>query len=226
MHSFCFLQRITCTSPMPSSSSSCTCLIFIQEFLTAPTNLTMWSIQLSFKTNRLKFHMAEWIIFAVTGMSICSPSFGAPFTSVVLDCFLLSMKGLSSMNWSLFPLFFFTWCDKRCCQSQLDCSNRGHWFFVWWSLLRQAHCYQKSMYITQLSWKQQSCQKCKHKQSQFDCRNANWVSSFLETSCSLRYVSHKILFFDITLFLFLALYIFSSYQSLLCLKNIDSFLCK
>jgi hypothetical protein len=31
----------------------------------------------------------------------------------------------------------------------------------------------------QLSWKQQSCQKCKHRQSQFDfLNNAYWVSLF------------------------------------------------
>jgi hypothetical protein len=26
--------------------------------------------------------------------------------------------------------FFWTWCDKRCCQAQLCCSNRRLWFFV------------------------------------------------------------------------------------------------
>jgi hypothetical protein len=32
---------------------------------------------------------------------------------------------------------------------------------------------------TQLSWKQQLCQKCKHRQSQFDfLKNAYWVSLF------------------------------------------------
>jgi hypothetical protein len=38
--------------------------------------------------------------------------------------------------------FFLTWCDKQCCQAQLHPSNRGQWFFIWWSFLRQAHCYQ------------------------------------------------------------------------------------
>ncbi len=39
-------------------------------------------------------------------------------------------------------IFFLTWCDKRCCQAQLRPSNRGRWFFIWWSFLRQAHRYQ------------------------------------------------------------------------------------
>ncbi len=37
--------------------------------------------------------------------------------------------------------FFWTWCDKRCCQAWLRHSNRGRWFFIWGSFLRQAHCY-------------------------------------------------------------------------------------
>jgi hypothetical protein len=33
--------------------------------------------------------------------------FKTPFTTVLLDGFLSSMKGLSSTNWSPFPSFFF-----------------------------------------------------------------------------------------------------------------------
>ncbi len=41
-HAFFFsLQSITRTSPVPSSTSICMCLIFTQKFLTAPTSFTM-----------------------------------------------------------------------------------------------------------------------------------------------------------------------------------------
>ncbi len=173
-----FCQRITHTSPVPSSTLVCTCLIFPQKFLTAPTSLTMWSGRPSFKMNLSKSHMAEWIIFAVTGISVCSPLFKTPFATVMLDGFLSSIKGSSSTNWLPFPSFYFwTWCDKQCCQAQLRHSNRGQWFFVW------GRSSGKLIIIkineTQLSWKQQSCQKCKHRQSHFDFLNtAYWVSFF------------------------------------------------
>jgi hypothetical protein len=67
----------------------------------------MWSGQPSFKTNLLESHTAEWIIFSITGISVCSPLFKTPFTTVVLDGYLLSMKGLSLTNWLPFPSFFF-----------------------------------------------------------------------------------------------------------------------
>jgi hypothetical protein len=57
--------------------------------------------------NLLESHMAEWIIFAVTGINVCSPLFKTPFTTVMLNGFLSLMKGLSSTNWSPFPSFFF-----------------------------------------------------------------------------------------------------------------------
>ncbi len=177
------------------SKSICMCLTFTRKFLTAPTSITMWSGWPSFKTNRSKSHTAEWIIFAVTGIGVCSPLFKTPFTAVmlegflslmkgsssttrlpfpsiffglgpliktpftaiVLDGFLLLMKGLSLTARSPFPsVFFWTWCDEQSCQAQLRPSNRGQWFFVWWSFLWQAHCY-KNQWNT-LSWKQQLCQ--------------------------------------------------------------------
>ncbi len=69
---------------------------------TAPTSLTMWSGRLSFKTNLSESHLAEWIIFALTEISVCSPLFKTPFTTIVLDGFLLSMKGSSLTTWSPF----------------------------------------------------------------------------------------------------------------------------
>jgi hypothetical protein len=61
----------------------------------------------SFKTNFSKSHMAEWIIFAVTGISVCSPLFKTSFATLVLNGFLLLMKGSSSTNWLPFPSFYF-----------------------------------------------------------------------------------------------------------------------
>ncbi len=84
----------------------CKCLIFTRKFLTAPTSLTMWSGRPSFKTNLSESHMAEWIIFAITRISVCSPLFKTFFTTVVLNGFLLLMKGLSSTNRLPFPSFF------------------------------------------------------------------------------------------------------------------------
>ncbi len=81
--------------------------IHTENFLTAPTSLTMWSGWPSFKTNLLQSHMAEWIIIAITGISVCSPLFKTPFTAIVLNGFLLSMKSLSSTTWLLFSFFFF-----------------------------------------------------------------------------------------------------------------------
>jgi hypothetical protein len=107
MHSFSFLQSITCTSPVPSSTSICTCLIFSRKFLAAPTSLTMWSGQPSFKTNCSEFHTALWVILAVTGISIYSPLFKTPLSTILLKGFLLSMKGSSSTNRSPSQWFFF-----------------------------------------------------------------------------------------------------------------------
>ncbi len=115
MHSFSFLQSITRISPVPSSTSICTYLIFSRKFLMAPTSLTMWSSWPSFKTNHSEFHMALWIILAMTGISVCSPLFKTPLSTIVLNGFLLSMKGLSSTNWSPSPWVF------------LD--------LVWWTML-------------------------------------------------------------------------------------------
>ncbi len=89
------------------STSICTYLVFTLKFLTAPTNLTMWSGQPSFKTSLSHSQTAEWIIFAITGISVCSPLLKLPFATVMLNGFLSSMKGLSSTNCSSSPSFFF-----------------------------------------------------------------------------------------------------------------------
>jgi hypothetical protein len=142
----------------------------------------MWSGQPSFKTNLSESHTAEWIIFAVTGISLCSPLFKTPFTTVLLDGFLLSMKGSSSTNWLLFPLYFFgldvTNNDaKPYCVVQIGDNgslNEG--------------CFSSNLIVikineTQLSWKQQLSQNAKHRQSHFDfLNNAYWFLYFRETT--------------------------------------------
>jgi hypothetical protein len=107
MHSLLFLQRITCTSPVPSSTLICTCLIFPRKFLTEPTSLTMLSGRPSFKTNLFESHTAERIIFAMTGIRVCSPLFETPFATIMLNGFLSSIKGLSLMNQLPFQSFCF-----------------------------------------------------------------------------------------------------------------------
>ncbi len=77
-----------------------------RKFQTAPTSFTMWRSRPSFRTNLSKSHTAEWIIFAVIGISVCSPLFETPFATVVLDGFLLLIKGSSSTNWLPCPSFF------------------------------------------------------------------------------------------------------------------------
>ncbi len=114
VYSFCFRQTITRTSPVPSSKLICMCLTCTQKFLTAPTSFTMWSSWLSFRMNRSQSHTVEWIIFTITGISVCSPLFKLPFTADVLDGFLLLMNGLSLTTWSPFSsIFFRTWTNVR-----------------------------------------------------------------------------------------------------------------
>jgi hypothetical protein len=182
MHSFSFLQSITCTSPVPSSTSICTCLIFTRKFLMAPTSFTMWSGWPSFKMNLSESHTAEWIIFAVTGISVCSPFFKTPFATVVLDGFLSSMKGLSSTNWLPSQSFFFG-LGVTNNAAKPDCirptGDDGSLY---------EGCFSGKLIVikineTLLSRKQQLCQKCKHQQLHFNFPNTD--SKKISTMVSL-----------------------------------------
>ncbi len=210
---------------MPSSTSICTCQIFTWKFLMAPTNLTKWSGWPSFKLNLLESHTAEWIIFATTGISICSPLFKTPFTIVVLDGFLLSMKGLSSTKRLPFLSFFLTWCNKQCCQAPLCHSNRGRWFFKWGSFLQQTYCYQNQWNTTLMEAAIES--KCKHRQSHFwfpeQCLLGFFILEKQLASQDMFLIRSEL---SITAYLFLVLYRSSSLQSLSFLRNIETFLCK
>jgi hypothetical protein len=175
MHSFSFFQRITRTSLVPSSTLICTYLVYTRKFLTAPTNLTMWSGWPSFKMNLLHFQTAEWIIFAVTGISICSPYVNTPG-------FLLLMKGSSSTNRSPSPSFY-SWHGVTNNAAKPDCilptGDDGSSYEC---------CLSGELIVikineTLLSRKQQLCQKCEHRQSHFNFPNTD--SKKISTRVSL-----------------------------------------
>ncbi len=148
----------------------------------APTSFTMWSSWPSFKTNLSESHTAEWIIFAVTGIRICSPLFKTPFTTVVIDGFFLSMKGLLLANRLPSPSFFFGLGVTKDA-AKPDCirptGDNGSSY--------EGHLSGKLIVIkineTLLSRKQQLCQKCKPPQSHFNFLNTD--SKKISTRVSL-----------------------------------------
>jgi hypothetical protein len=96
----------------------------------------------------------------------------------MLNGFLSSMKGLSLTNQLLLSSFFFG-LGVTNNAAKPDCvvttGDDGS--------LYEGRSSGKLIIIkiieTQLSWKQQSCQKCEHPQSHFDfLNNAYWVSLF------------------------------------------------
>ncbi len=178
MHSLLFLQRITRTSPVPSSTSICTCLIFPRKFQMAPTCLTMWSGCPSFKTNLSESHTAEWIIFAVTGISVCAPLSEAPFCNRHAWWLpLVDKRFVINKSVAVSIFFFWTWCDKQCYQARLHHSNRRRWFFVWGLFLSRANWYQNQWNTALMEAAIVS--KMQTLQSHFDfLNNSYWVSLF------------------------------------------------
>jgi hypothetical protein len=106
----------------------------------------------------------DFLLNAIT----CSPLFKTPFTTVVLDGFLLLMKGLSSMNRLLFPSLFFGLGVTNSAakpdyvvptgddDSLYDSHSSGKLIVI---LINEAL----------LSRKQQLCQKCKPRKSMKHC---------------------------------------------------------
>ncbi len=191
----------------------------------APTSLTMWSGWPSFKMNLLQPHTAEWIIVAVTGISVCSPLFKTPFTAVVLDGFLLSMKDSSSTTWLLFSSFFFGLgvtnnAGKPNCvlpigdnvSSYDDCSS-GELIVI-------------NINETQLSWKQQLCQGMQISAITLwfpkQCLFGFFILEKQLASQNIFLVRSAL---SITAYLLLVFYRTTSLQSLSFLKNIE-ILCK
>ncbi len=99
----------------------------------------------------------------------------------MLNGFLLLINGLSSTNWLPSPSFFFG-LGVTNNTAKPDCVlpigddgslNGGH---------SSGELIVIKINEAQLSWKQQSCSKCKHQQSHFDFLNtvskkkSNWVS--------------------------------------------------
>jgi hypothetical protein len=105
----------------------------------------------------------------MTGISVCSPLYKTPFATAVLDGFLLSMKGLSSTNWSPSSSFFGLGVTNNAAKPHciLPTGDNGSFY--------EGCSSSKLIFIeineTLLSRKQQSCQKCKHWQSQFNFPN-------------------------------------------------------
>ncbi len=136
VHSFCFHQRITPTSPVPSSKSICMCLIFTQKFLMAPTSFTMWSGWPSFKTNRSPFHTAEWIIFAVTGISVCSHCLKHFLQALYLmasSCWWKFLNCRLGRHFHPFPFFLdLDHCSKHLLQPSFSMASS-----CWWKVCHQ-----------------------------------------------------------------------------------------
>ena len=128
----------------------------------------------------------------MTGISVCSPLFETffatvvldgplfetPFATVVLYGFLSLIKGSSLTNRLPFPSFFFglgVTNDAAKPNCIIPIGDDGSSY---------EGCSSGKLIVieineTQLSWKQQSCQKCKHLQSHIDfLNNAYWVSLF------------------------------------------------
>jgi hypothetical protein len=112
----------------------------------------------------------------MTEISVCSPLFETPFATIMFDGFLLLMKGLSSTNQSPFPSFFSGLgvtndAAKPDCilptgddGSSYEGRSSGELIVI-------------QINETLLSWKQQSCRKCEHRQSHYDfLNNTYWIS--------------------------------------------------
>jgi hypothetical protein len=111
----------------------------------------------------------------VTGISICSPLFEKPFATVVLDGFLLSIKGTSSMNQLPFPSIFFglgVTNDAAKPNCVVPTGDDG---------LSYESCSSGKLIVIKLNEKllsrqQQSCQKCKHRKSmKHSKKKSTWI---------------------------------------------------
>ncbi len=124
-----------------------------------------------------------------------------------------------------FHLFFWTWCDKWYCQAQLRCSNRGQRFFVWGSFLQRAHCYQNQWNTALMEAAVVSIMQTRAITLWFpdQCLLGFFILETQLASQDMFLIRSKL---SITAYLFLVLYRSTSLQSLLFLKNIETFLCK
>ncbi len=122
-------------------------------------------------------------------------------------------------------IFFWTWCDKRCCQAQLHPSNRGRWFFVWGSLIWQAHHYPNQWNTALMEAAIMSKMQTPAITLWFpeQCLLGFFIFEKQLTSQDMFLIRSEL---SITAYLFLVLYRSTSLQSLSFLKNFETFLCK
>ncbi len=122
-------------------------------------------------------------------------------------------------------IFFWTWCDKQCCQARLRCSNRGRWFFVWGLFFQQAHCYQNQWNTALMEAAVVSIMQTPAITLWFpeQCLLGFFILEKQLTSQDMFLIRSEL---SITVYFFLVLYRSTSLQSLLFLKNIKTFLCK
>ncbi len=122
-------------------------------------------------------------------------------------------------------LFFWTWCDKRCCQAQLHHSNTGQWFFVWVLFIRQAHHYQNQWNTALMEAAVVSIMQTLAITLWFpeQCLLGVIILEKQLASQDMFLIRSEL---SITAYLFLVLYRFTSLKSRLCLKNVKTFLCK
>ncbi len=121
--------------------------------------------------------------------------------------------------------FFWTWCDKQCCQVRLRCSNRGQRFFLWGLFIRQAHCYQNQWNTALMEWAVMSIMQTPAITLWFpeQCLLGFFILEKQFASQNVFLIRSKL---SITAYFFLVLYRSTSLQSLLFLKNIETFLFK
>ncbi len=124
-----------------------------------------------------------------------------------------------------FHHFFWTWCDKQCCQAQLHCSNRRRWFFLWGLFLWRAHRYQNQWNTALMEAAIVSKMRTPAITHWFpeQCLLVFFTLEKQLASQDMFLVRSKL---SITAYLFLLLYRSTSLQSLSLLKNIETFLCK
>ncbi len=148
------------------SSSMSIVKLFIYSWYnqTAPTTLTRWSGQPSFKTNLLHVLTADLSILVVTGMSVSLFVGFSPIGTDMLDGFLSSVKGSSFFCWKYyawwFPsteerfvvneflfatkIFCWRWCNRKDIWVGLLLSNKQ-----WWCI---GCCFQFSWTHGQKNW--------------------------------------------------------------------------
>ncbi len=175
--SLLFLQRITRTSPVPSSTLICTCLIFTEipncanklYHVKGLPVLQNKPFQIPF--GRMNHLCCDWNkhVLTIVRNTLCNRrAWWLPFVDkriviVKLVAVSIIFFGLGVTNNAAKPDCIDPTGDNG---SLYEGCSSGKLIVI-------------KINETQLSWMQQLCQKCKHRQSHFDfLNNAYWVSLF------------------------------------------------